>query len=152
MLSIRYEIEEIPADACLHFGAEINLAGLSGQASGGFYSDPAGAKLGPLNSRLDLPHASGVSLIDPAMNLVVALVWSQAAGLWCFPIETIGQGEGEFETILQSSAVIPHWHVMPDERGRWEVSIRWGFEPAKSAGNSRIGARDRAAFVDVTAN
>jgi alpha-amylase len=148
-LSIRYEIEEIPADACLHFGAEINLAGLSGQASGACYSDPTGAKLGPLDSRLDLPHAGGITVSDPATNLAFALTWSQAAGLWCFPIETSGQGEGEFETILQSSAVIPHWHVMPDERGRWEVSIEWGFEPGR-AGDWKADGRDRAALVSGT--
>ena len=85
--------------------------------------DPAGIKLGMLDARLDLPHTSGLTLTDEWLDLSVGLGWSQAAGLWCFPIETVSQSEGGFEGVYQSSAVIPHWHVTADEHGRWEVRI-----------------------------
>ena len=74
-----------------------------------------------LDARLDLPHASGLTLTDEWLDLSVDLGWSQAAGLWCFPIETVSQSEGGIEGVYQSSAVIPHWHVTADEHGRWEV-------------------------------
>ena len=142
-LSVRYEIEKIPADACLHFAVEINLAGLDGSASQRYYSDPSGEKLGLLNSRLDLPHSSGLSVLDESLEFSVSLAWSQAAGLWCFPIETVNQSKRGLERMQQSSAVIPHWHVTPDDDGRWCVSIRWGLEnkavacPSSGAGEAR---------------
>ena len=50
--------------------------------------------------------------------------WSQAAGVWCFPIRTVSRSEGGIEGVYQSSAIIPHWHVTADEHGRWEVRIQ----------------------------
>lgn len=133
MLTIRYEIEQIPRDACLHFAVEINLAGMGSDVqAGAYYSSPNGTNLGTRDRTLDLPHTSGLSVSDQSLDLSVTLAWSQAAGLWCFPIETQSENSGDRERIHQSSAVIPHWHVTPDERGRWEVSIGWGFEQAAS--------------------
>ena len=97
---------------------EINLAAMAGHAPDRYYSDPAGAQLGLLDDRLDLPHARGLTVTDHWLDLAVELAWSQAAGLWCFPIETISQCEGGIEGVYQSSAVIPHWHVTADEHGR----------------------------------
>ena len=76
------------------------------------------------------PTPRGLTLTDQWLDLSVGLTWSQAAGLWCFPIETVSQSEGGFEGVYQSSAVIPHWHVTADEHGRWEVWIRWTFDHA----------------------
>jgi len=42
-LSVRYELEDIPPGACLHFAVEINQAAMAGQAPDRYYSDPAGA-------------------------------------------------------------------------------------------------------------
>ena len=41
-LSVRYEIEQIPAEACLHFAVEINLAAMAVDGSAGHYADPSG--------------------------------------------------------------------------------------------------------------
>ena len=87
---------------------------------------PRARSSGLLDDRLDLPHTSGLTLTDQWLDLSVALAWSQSAGLWCFPIETVSQSEGGIEGVYQSSAIIPHWHVTADEHGRWDVRIRWG--------------------------
>jgi hypothetical protein len=129
-LSVHYEFEELPAGFCLHFATEINLAAMAGHAPDRYYSDEAGAKLGLLDDRLDLPHARGLTLTDQWLNLAVELSWSQSASLWCFPIETVSQSDGGVEGVYQSSAVIPHWHVTADEHGRWDVWIRWRVESA----------------------
>ena len=76
---------------------------------------------------------------DPGLELSVALAWSQSAGVWCFPIETVSQSEAGLERIGQSSAIIPHWHVIPDDHGRWDVSIRWSFERAAGLGARQLG-------------
>src|SRR4029077_19758526 len=88
------------------------------------------SKLGLLDARLDLSHASGLTLTDQWLDLAIGLVWSQAAGVCVFPVEPVGQSEGGFEGVYQSSAVIPHWHVTADEHGRWEVQIRWSLDHA----------------------
>jgi 4-alpha-glucanotransferase len=81
-----------------------------------------------LDERIDLPHTSGVTAIDQWLDLRVGLTWSQAASLWCFPIETVSQSEGGIEGVYQSSAIIPHWHVTADERGRWDVRLNWNLD------------------------
>ncbi len=127
-LAVSYLLEDLPRAACLVFAVEINLAAMAGHAPDRYYADLSGSRLGLLDDRLDLPHSSGLTLTDEWLDLAVSLSWSQAAGLWCFPIETVSQSEGGFEGVYQSSAVIPHWHVTADEHGRWEVSIRWSLD------------------------
>ncbi len=135
-LAISYVLEDLPPEVCFHFAVEVNVAALAGQAPDRYYSDLAGSNLGMLDVRLDLPHTSGLALIDEWRDLSIRLGWSQAAGVWCFPIETVSQSEGGYEGVYQSSAVIPHWHVTADESGRWEVRIRWGIERAKPSPSS----------------
>ncbi len=124
-LAVSYLLEELPRQECLHFAVELNLAAMAGHARDRYYSDLAGSTLGMLDARLDLPHTSGLTLTDEWLDLSIRLSWTQAAAVWCFPIETVSQSEGGFEAVYQSSAVIPHWHVNADEHGRWEVEIRW---------------------------
>ena len=77
-----------------------------------------------------LPHTHGITATDQWLDLRVELAWSQAASLWCFPIETVSQSEGGIEGVYQSSAIIPHWHVTADEHGCWDVWIRWRIDHA----------------------
>jgi 4-alpha-glucanotransferase len=107
---------------------EINLAAMAGHAPDRYYSDQSGTKLGLLDDRLDLPHMHSLSLTDQWLDLAVGLAWSKSAGLWCFPIETVSRSDGGMEEVYQSSAIIPHWNVMADGSGRWDVWIRWTFD------------------------
>jgi 4-alpha-glucanotransferase len=135
-LSIHYQLEDLPRDVALHFAVEINLSAMAGHAPDRYYSDPSGARLGLLDDRLDMSDTSGLTLTDEWLDLAVGLSWSQSANLWCFPIETVSQCEGAFEGVFQSSAVIPHWHVVSDENGRWEVQIHWRFDRIASTSPS----------------
>jgi hypothetical protein len=131
-LSVHYEFDDLPRQGLLHFAVEINLAAMAGHAEDRYYSDRAGIKLGLLDDRLDLPHTSGLTLTDQWLDLGIDLGWSQSASLWCFPIETISQSEGGIERVYQSSAVIPHWHLTPDQQGRWDVVIRLNLDRASA--------------------
>ena len=135
-LSVHYEFDDLPAGVCLHFAVEMNLAAMAGHAPDRFYSDSTGTKLGLLDERIDLPHTPGLTVTDQWLDIAVGLTWSQSAGLWCFPIETVSQSEGGVEGVYQSSAVIPHWHVTADDHGRWDVWIHWSIDRAV-AGTSR---------------
>ena len=128
-LAVSYLLEDLPGGECLHFAVEINLAAMAGHAPDRYYTDPSGARLGMLDARLDLPHASGLNLTDEWLDLSVALGWSQAAGRLVLPHPDRQPSEGGIEGVYQSSAVIPHWHVTADEHGRWEVRIRIGLGP-----------------------
>ncbi len=79
-----------------------------------------------------------LALVDEWLDLSVQLQWSNPAGLWCYPIETVSQSEAGFEGVFQSSAVIPHWLVQGDESGRWEVRIRWTLDQARSQRRSSL--------------
>ncbi len=133
VLEVHYELFDLPRESCLHFAVELNLAAMAGHAADRYYSDAQGARLGVLDSRLDLAHTEGVSLTDEWLDLNVGLSWSRPGGLWCYPIETVSQSEGGFEGVYQSSAVVPHWHVTADETGRWDVLIRLALEPFRPA-------------------
>jgi alpha-amylase len=114
---------------------------MAGHAPDRYYAQSTGARLGLLDSRLELAHCSGLTLTDEWRDLSVALGWSQSAGVWCFPIQTVSRSEGGIEGVYQSSAILPHWHVTADDQGRWEVRIRLGVGPfAASSGSERIPA------------
>ena len=130
-LEIHYQLDDLPRDAELCFAIELNLAAMAGHADDRFYTDASGARLGMLDARLDLPVAEGLTLTDEWLDLAVGLRWTQPAGVWCFPIETVSQSEGGFEGVYQSSAVNPHWRVRGDEVGHWEVRIRWTLDRAR---------------------
>ena len=70
-LSVHYELDDLPAGVCLHFGVEINLAAMAGHAPDRFYSDSAGIKLGMLDERIDLPHTHGLTVTDQWLDLAV---------------------------------------------------------------------------------
>ena len=124
-LEVHYALEGLPPGVPIRFAVEFNLAAMAGHAHDRYFTDARGVALGPLDTRLDLPEADGLTLTDEWLDLSVALRWSSPAGLWCFPIETVSQSEGGFEGVYQSSAVIPHWRAIADDAGRWEVDITW---------------------------
>jgi alpha-amylase len=131
MIEVHYNLIDLPPDSCLHFAVEINLAAMAGHAEDRYYSDLNGAKLGLLDSRIDLEHIEGIKLTDEWLDQTVGLSWSRPGGLWCYPIETVSQSEGGFEGVYQSSTVVPHWHVTADETGRWDVLIRIAIAPGR---------------------
>ena len=51
------------------------------------------------------------------------MLFRSQGGIWAFPIQTVSQSEGGVETVHQSTAVLPHWHVEADSRGQWQVTI-----------------------------
>jgi alpha-amylase len=146
-LGVRYELADLPRDVCLHFAVELNLAAMAGHAEDRYYSDLQGSRLGMLDTRVDLPHVEGISLVDEWLDLVAGLSWSKPGGLWCYPIETVSQSEGGFEGVYQSSAVVPHWHVTADDTGRWEVQIRLAFHPSQPIAKAPVRHRESVASV-----
>jgi len=139
-LEIAYRLEGLPPDFRQHFAVEFNCAGLPAGADGRhFYgqvrlpgesgSDAPRRPLGDLGTRLDLPEATVLGLVDEWLGIDVELALGPAtnaapAGIWTFPIQTVSQSEGGFELVHQSVVVMPHWIVTPDAAGTWRVALR----------------------------
>jgi alpha-amylase len=145
-LEVRYELEGLEPGTLLRLAVECNVAGLAGKADDRYYLDDRGARLGRLDSQLELDSCRGVALCDEWLDLRAGLEWSRPAVGWCVPVETVSQSEGGFEGVYQSSAVVPCWEVRPDDAGRWEVTIRWRLEPVSAPwvpghGEASNGAR-----------
>jgi alpha-amylase len=142
-LEVVYTLEELPPDVAIHFAVEVNIASMAGHADDRYYTDAAGDRLGPLDTRIDLPRSEGLTLTDEWLDLSVALKWSIPAGLWCFPIETVSQSEAGFEGVYQSSAVVPHWIIRADKSRRWEVCITWVCDHARAEESDQRAVRHR---------
>jgi alpha-amylase len=149
-LEVTYVLDDLPVGVPLHFAVELNLAAMAGHAPDRYYSDAGGERLGMLDARLDLPRAEGLNLTDEWLDLSIALRWSQPAGLWCFPIETVSQSESGFEGVYQGSAVVPHWVIDADESRRWEVRIAWALDRVEAPVSARPALREHLAGASAT--
>ena len=123
-LEIAYLLEGLPEDRALHFGVELNFAGLPDGADDRYFHDLEQNRLGRLGTRLDLVDATGLGLADEWLGIDVTLCLSRPSGIWTFPIQTVSQSEGGFELVHQSVVVLPHWLVTADAEHRWGVTIR----------------------------
>ncbi len=122
-LVITYLLENLPHDRVLHFGIEMNFAGLPSGADDRYFSDRSGNRLGQLGHRLDLHDCDGLSLSDQWLGLDVTLEIDRSSSLWAIPVETVSQSEGGFELVHQSVCVMPHWWIEPNETGTWAVRM-----------------------------
>lgn len=130
-LDIAYELDDLPRDRDLHFAVEFNLAGMAGHAPDRHLAAD-GERLGPLDTRIDVPSASRLDLTDEWLDLRVSLAFTRPAGVWGFPVETVSQSEGGFEGVYQSTALFPRWLVRGDDAGRWSVRIALALDRARA--------------------
>jgi 4-alpha-glucanotransferase len=120
---ITYLLENLPQDRSLHFGIEMNFAGLPSGADDRYFSDRRGNRLGQLGHSLDLHHCDGIALSDQWLGIDVELELDRSSSLWATPVETVSQSEGGFELVHQSVCVIPHWIIEPTESRSWAVRM-----------------------------
>ncbi len=135
-LQVAYLLEGLPIDEALHFGMEMNFAGLPAGADDRYFLDTAGQQLGQLGTQLDLFDADGLGLVDQWLGIGVHLSIDRPTSLWTFPIETVSQSEGGFELVHQSVVVQPHWLVRADADGKWSVKMTLAIDT--SAAESRF--------------
>jgi alpha-amylase len=144
-LDIEYVLEGLPPEVSLHFAVEFNFAGMPGHAIGRFFRGEAGDVHGGLHERLNLAESRELALVDEWLGLEVGIHADRPTGFWTFPIETVSQSEGGFELVHQSVVVVPHWHVLADDQGRWQVKLQLGLDT--SAAEVRAQASEAAGDV-----
>jgi len=131
-LEIAYLLEGLPKDQPLHFGVELNFAGLPAGADDRYFRDSKQKRLGQLGSRLDLHDVKGLGLVDEWLGIDAGLSFSRPTHLWAFPIETVSQSEGGFELVHQSVVVLPHWLVTADAEGRWSATLHLAMDTSRA--------------------
>ncbi len=134
VLEIAYRLENLSQERPLHFAVELNFAGMPAGADGRYFHDADHHVLGQLGTRLELTNVEGLGLVDDWLGLDVSLKTSRLTNFWTFPVETVSQSEGGFELVHQSVVVQPHWIVVPDDDGRWTVSIWMALDTSRAKG------------------
>lgn len=129
-LEIAYLLEGLPQDRTLHFGVELNFAGLPSGADDRFFYRGDRQRLGQLGERLDEANVTELGLVDEWLGVDVRLSTNTPADVWTWPIETVSQSEGGFELVHQSVVVFPHWHIQGDAQGRWSVTMSLAIDTA----------------------
>ncbi|NLS95755.1 MAG: DUF1926 domain-containing protein [Planctomycetaceae bacterium] len=145
LFEIAYRLENLPQDRPLHFGVEMNFAGLPAGADDRYFHGASGRCLGQLGSQLDLHEVESLNLVDEWLGIDVGLKCSRPTGFWTYPIRSVSGSEGGFELVHQSVAVLPHWQVQPEADGTWSVTIHLSADTSKA--ESR---RQEPAAVAVT--
>jgi alpha-amylase len=138
-LEVEYVLEGLPPDVPLHFAVELNFAGMPGNAMGRFFRGANGKVYGGLHERLNLTDARELTLIDEWLGLEASVHADRPTGLWTFPIETVSQSEGGFELVHQSVVVVPHWQVLPDADGRWQVTLQLAMDTSAAEARAPRG-------------
>lgn len=123
-IEIAYKLEGLPQNYKIHFGIELNFAGLPAGADDRYYFDENGDKLGGFGSKLDLHEISRLGLRDEWLGLKIDIEWSEPCHLYGFPIEAVSQSEGGFELVHQSVCLQPHWYIIPDSQGAWSNEFK----------------------------
>jgi alpha-amylase len=129
-LEIVYLLEQVPDDG-LHFAVEFNIAALASDA-GGAYLDEHGEPIGDLGQPLDVAGSVLSIRLQPS-DVEWTLRGSRPGAFWSFPIRTYTRCQERYEWIQQSVVVLPHWHVTPDARGRWELRLTLAVRSPTSA-------------------
>ena len=142
---ILYVLEDLPPNEPLNFAVELNFSGMAAGLNDRYFYDANGRRLGQLQTILDLPETNRLGLVDEWLGLDAAIDLSEPAALWAFPIQTVSNSEGGFETVHQSCAVIPHWRVLASQDGTWGVEITLSLDT--SAAQARVLARQPAVVV-----
>jgi alpha-amylase len=127
VVEVAYRLSNLPEGYRMHFAVEMNFAGMPGGVDGRFFYSGKNAgsskNLGDLGSNLDICGWQEIGLYDDWLGLDVNLSVSRSTDFYAFPIETVSQSEGGFELVHQSVALQPHWRIIPDNTGIWEVEM-----------------------------
>ena len=124
-LEAAYLLENLPTDAPLHFGVELNFAGMPAGCDDRYYFDEKDVKIDTLGAVRDFnDNRKFLGLKDEWLGLSVGIQVNEPTRFWTFPIQTVSASEGGFEAVHQSVCVVPNWVVVPDSSGKWVMTMK----------------------------
>ena len=62
-------------------------------------------------------------LIDDWQQIDITHAFSPPAHIWTFPLETVSQSEGGFESVYQASVVLARWAVDLASAEPWTLTL-----------------------------
>lgn len=142
-LEIAYLLENLPQET-LHFGVELNFAGMPSGADDRFFYRGDREQLGHLGSQMVLSDIEDLALVDQWLGLDVQLQANRPTHFWTFPVETVSNSEAGYESVHQSVVVQPHWFVEPNEQGQWSVVLTMNLDT--SLAESRLQEHAEPAY------
>jgi len=128
----------IGVDYCISNGAdealelwmaiEFNMTLLAGNQAERYLSFESPEKIArKAGSRGTADAISFVDLVNTPDSFMVRISWSEPAGFWHFPIETVSQSEKGFDLSYQGSLLLPHFRFVLPPGGDKKISIEIGF-------------------------
>lgn len=125
IIEAAYLLENLPQNTPLHFGMELNFAGLPANCSDRFFYNEQGEKIDHLGAVLDINEdGTFLGLTDEWLGLNIGILTDQPTRFWTQPIQTVSNSEGGFELVHQSVCVVPNWQVVPDASGKWVMTMK----------------------------
>ena len=118
------------------FGVEFNLALLAGSAHDRRLFGDTG-DLGALASRHQLHGSRLIGARDEYLGLSTGIRLAREGEVWIFPVETVSLSEGGFESVYQSTVLLPFWEIALDPGKSWEMEIRHFIVPAGEESKTR---------------
>jgi hypothetical protein len=110
--------------AVFWFGVEFGFAFTSGSDTHQHYVlDSLSDEDTLLKSRGESQDIRMVTLIDETQEFDVSVTFSEPAGLWRFPLETISMSEEGFEKVFQGAIVLSHWKINLERKNSWKIDI-----------------------------
>ncbi len=111
------------------FGVEFNMALLAGDAHDRRLFDESG-DIGPLASCHQLTASRLIGARDEYLGLSTGLLLPREGEAWIFPVKTVSLSEGGFESVYQSTVLLPFWEMTLDPGESREIEIRHFVIPA----------------------
>ena len=109
----------------LWMGIEFNMTLLSGNQAERYISIPSQKQSArKAGSRGTAEGISFVELVDTPDRFAVRISWSEPAGFWHFPIETVSQSEKGFDLTYQGTVLLPHFRFVLPPRGDKKISLQ----------------------------
>ncbi|MEW5814789.1 MAG: alpha-amylase/4-alpha-glucanotransferase domain-containing protein [Spirochaetota bacterium] len=118
---------EEPITSC--FGSEINLALASkGMESTRIYrlDNHKRTELG--NERVEVKDTANIVIHDVYNDVLIDISAANNFDLWSLPVETVSKSIENYETIYQSSCLIPKWNITLTKDEKWETRISLRFD------------------------
>ena len=147
-VELAYMLEGLPQDRTLHFGIEMNFAGLPPHQDDRYFFQHDGEKIGHFGECIDAAELEMIGLADDWLGIRIELAIDRPTPIWAHPVETVSQSEGGFELVHQSVALQPHWMVTGDSEGRWKANMRLNIQ-TPHAPEQAPARRNRSALAEV---
>lgn len=123
-LTCRYQLQVAPQAPEFVLAVELNLTLLSETSPNRRLELSDGSGLS-LDQAHQVPSTPGFRLVNADDNFTVNLSASPAAGLWCFPVQTVSHSESGLERTYQGSSFT--W-LFPAPAGRGELELELSLE------------------------